>query len=62
MFSLLKPSLVYKDISPDVTDQDEDYDASEWTYSGRNVYRGALDRSYSQWNLDVYWLYDDSLQ
>jgi hypothetical protein len=62
MFSLLKPSLVYKDISPDVTEQDEDYDASEWTYSGRNVYRGALDRSYSEWNLDVYWLYDDSLQ
>jgi len=62
MFSILKPSLVYTDISPDVTEHDEDYDASEWSYSGREVFKGALDRSYSKWNLDVFWLYDSSLQ
>lgn len=61
MFSKLKPSLIYKDISTDISEHDEDYDASEWSYSGRNVFRGGLDRSYSEHNIDVYWLYDENL-
>jgi hypothetical protein len=62
MYSLLKPDLVYQNVSADILEHDEDYDASEWSYSGKQVFRGALDRSYTKWNLDVYWLYDDSLQ
>jgi hypothetical protein len=53
---------VYTNVSADILEHDEDYDASEWSYSGKQVYRGAIDRSYTKWNLDVYWLYDDSLQ
>ena len=62
MYSVLRPELVYTNVSADILEHDEDYDASEWSYSGKQVYRGALDRSYTKWNLDVYWLYDDSLQ
>ena len=62
MYSVLRPDLVYTNVSADILEHDEDYDASEWSYSGKQVYRGAVDRSYTKWNLDVYWLYDDSLQ
>lgn len=62
MYSILRPELLYTNVSADILEHDEDYDASEWSYSGKQVYRGALDRSYTKWNLDVYWLYDDSLQ
>jgi hypothetical protein len=62
MYSILRPELVYTNVSADILEHDEDYDASEWSYSGKQVYRGAIDRSYTKWNLDVYWLYDDSLQ
>jgi hypothetical protein len=62
MYSILRPELVYTNVSADILEHDEDYDASEWSYSGKQVYRGAVDRSYTKWNLDVYWLYDDSLQ
>lgn len=62
MYSILRPDLVYTNVSADILEHDEDYDASEWSYSGKQVYRGAVDRSYTKWNLDVYWLYDDSLQ
>jgi hypothetical protein len=56
MYSILKPDYVYRDISEDIADHDDDYDAEEWNYNGRDVYRGSLDNS-SEWN--VYWLYDD---
>lgn len=56
MYSILKPDYVYRDISEDIADHDDDYDAEEWNYNGRDVYRGLLDRSF-EWN--VYWLYDD---
>ena len=62
MFSILRPSLIYTDISPDVVEHDEDHDAEEWSYSDRTVYRGALDLTYRDHGIDVYWLYDDSLQ
>lgn len=59
MYSILRPSLLYTDISPDIAEHDEDHDASEWSYSDRTVFRGALDSSYKNNGLDVYWLYDD---
>jgi hypothetical protein len=61
MYSILRPSLLYTDISPDIAEHDEDHDASEWAYSDRTVFRGALDGSYKTDGLDVYWLYDDDL-
>ena len=62
MFSILRHPLVYKNISSEITELDEDYDASEWSYNGRNVYRGALDSTYTKdYSLDIYWLYDDNL-
>jgi hypothetical protein len=56
MYSILKPNYVYRNISDDIADHDEDYEAEEWHYNGRDVFRGSLDRSY-EWN--VYWLYND---
>jgi len=61
MYSILRPSLLYTDISPDIAEHDEDHDASEWAYSDKTVFRGALDGSYKGDGLDVYWLYDDDL-
>lgn len=61
MFSILRPTLLYTDISTDITENDEDHDASEWSYSGKTVFKGALDASYKKEGLDVYWLYDDEL-
>jgi hypothetical protein len=61
MYSILRPSLLYTDISPDIAEHDEDHDAAEWAYSDRTVFRGALDGSYKNDGLDVYWLYDDDL-
>ena len=60
MYSILRPTLLYTDISPDIAEHDEDHDASEWAYD-RTVFRGALDASYKTDGLDVYWLYDDNL-
>ncbi len=56
----MKPSLVYTDISPDICENDEDVDAEEWSYDGREVFRGALDVSYRSHGIDVYWLYDNN--
>lgn len=58
MYSLLK-DFVYTDLSPDITEHDEDHDASEWVYSDISVYRGALDTQYISQGLDVYSLYND---
>lgn len=60
MYSLLRPALLYTDISKDIAEHDEDHDASEWAYD-RTVFRGALDASYKNDGLDIYWLYDDNL-
>jgi hypothetical protein len=59
MFSVLKPGYIYSNFSEDVADHDDDYDAEEWNYNGREVFRGCLDPAYPDWN--VYWLYDDNL-
>ena len=61
MYSALRQGLIYPDISPDITEHDEDIDADQWEYDGRNVYRGRPDPMYFEENLNVYWLYDDSL-
>lgn len=59
MFSILKPSFVYKDISPDVTENDIDVVSDLWNIDGREVYRGSRDPQYMHAN--VYWLYDEGL-
>jgi len=57
MFSKLKPNYVYRDITEDIADHDDDYEAEEWNYDGRDVFRGCADPTY-EW--DVYRLYDDN--
>jgi len=59
MYSILKPNYVYRDTSEDIADHDDDFEAEEWHYNGRDVYRGSLDRSFD-WN--VYSLYDENSQ
>jgi hypothetical protein len=59
MYSVLHPDFVYTDISDEIADHDLNYDAEEWNYNGKDVYRGLLDTSY-KWN--VYWLYDETLK
>ncbi len=61
MFSLLRRGLVYHDINPDIVEHDEDIDAVEWSYDGRDVYRGRIDPRYISSKLNVYWLYDDNI-
>ena len=61
MYSALRKGLVYTDISPDITEHDEDIDADQWEYDGKDVYRGRFDPRYTEQNLNVYWLYDDNL-
>jgi hypothetical protein len=61
MFSLLRKGLLYKDISPDIVEHDQDIDADQWVYDGRDVYRGRYDPRYTEYNLNVYWLYDENL-
>ena len=60
MFSLLRKGLIYKDISPDILEHDEDIDADQWVYDDLDVYRGRFDPRYTDQNLNVYWLYDDN--
>ena len=60
MFSILKPSLIYKDISSDIAEHDVDFEAEEWSYDSKSVFRGTFDPRYSE--LNVYWLYDDNLR
>lgn len=59
MFSKLHPTRIYTDISPDVVPHDEEYEAEEWVYDDRKVFRGSEDPSYS--DTKVYSLYDENL-
>lgn len=59
MYSVLHPDFVYTDFSDEIADHDLNYDAEEWNYNGKDVYRGCLDTKY-EWN--VYWLYDENLK
>ena len=51
MFSLLRKGLVYRDISPDILEHDEDIDADQWVYDDKEVYRGRFDPRYTEHNL-----------
>lgn len=59
MFSLLRKGLVYTNLSSDIVEHDLDIDADQWSYDGKDVYRGSIDPEYLKYNLNVYWLYDD---
>jgi len=62
MLSILRKGLVYKNISSDIVEHDADVDADQWNYNDKDVYRGSIDLQYLPYKLNVYWLYDDSLQ
>ena len=62
MFSRLRPTLCYKNLSPEIANHDQDIDADEWDYNGRIVYRGLVDKEYNSHGLSVYWLYDSDLK
>ena len=62
MFSVLRKGLLYKDISPDISEHDIDVDAESWSYDNKEVYKGSIDLRYKDYDIDVYWLYDDSLK
>lgn len=62
MFSRLRPTLCYKNLSPEIANHDQDIDADEWDYNGRIVYRGLADKEYNSHGLSVYWLYDSDLK
>jgi hypothetical protein len=58
MLSILRKGLVYKNISSDIVEHDLDIDADQWSYDSRDVYRGTIDSTYLEYNINVYWLYD----
>lgn len=59
MQSARRPNLVYDDVSTSVLDHDDEYD-SELIYIGNDkVYKGAIDPRYTEFGLDVQWLYDE---
>lgn len=60
MFSRLKPGFLYRDVSPDITENDLNVVSDLWTIENRDVYRGSRDPRYSHAN--VYWLYNEDLQ
>ena len=60
MFSLLRKGLIYKNTSSDIVEHDLDIEADQWSYDGKDVYRGSLDSEYMSHKLNVYWLYDDN--
>ena len=62
MISLLRRGLIYKDISPDIVEHDDDIDADSWVYDEKEVYRGSIDPRYTEHELKVYWLYDENLK
>ena len=62
MFSKLRPTLIYRNLSPEIANHDQDIDADEWDYNGRIVYRGLCDPNYEKEGLSVYWLYDADLK
>jgi len=47
-------------VDSDITDFDIGTDVEEYNYDGRLVFRGNLDTQYSNDQVRVYWLYDES--
>ena len=62
MFSKLRPTLLYKNVSSDISSHDHDVEGELWSYEGRDVYRGSFDPLYAEHGLNVYSLYDDNLK
>ena len=62
MLSVLRKGLVYNNISTDIVEHDLDVDADQWSYDGKDVYRGSVDPEYLSKDLNVYWLYNDNLK
>ena len=62
MYSILKPDLLYTDLSTDIVEHDDDLEVYKWEYDGKEVYRGTHDPRYLKHNLTVYCLYDDNLK
>lgn len=62
MLSILRKGLIYNNISTDIVEHDLDVDADQWSYDGKDVYRGSVDPDYLAKDLNVYWLYDDNLK
>jgi len=60
MQSILDPTILYKDLSRDITEHDVDVVSDLWNMDGRDVYRGSRDTQYSHAN--VYWLYTEDLE
>lgn len=59
MQSLRRKDLIYADTTSTVLDHDDEYD-SELIYIGNDkVYKGAIDSRYTEYGLDVQWLYND---
>lgn len=59
MFSILRKSLLYKDVSETIKPHDSDVEVELWNYDGKDVYRGTVDPEFVDQQLHVYWLYDD---
>jgi hypothetical protein len=60
MYSILKPNILYTDLSRDIIELDEDHEASEWVYSDKpseKFFRGALDTQYQ--DLHIFSLYNN---
>lgn len=62
MLSLLRKGLIYDNISTDIVEHDLDVDADQWSYDGKDVYKGSIDPDYLCRDLNVHWLYDDNLK
>jgi hypothetical protein len=62
MYSILRPELLYTNLSPDVVEHDNDIEVYTWEYDGQEVYRGSIDLQYMKYNLNVYSLYDENLK
>ena len=62
MYSILRPELLYTNLSTDIVEHDDDIEVYKWEYDGQEVYRGSLDPHYMKYNLNVYSLYDENLK
>jgi len=62
MLSILRKGLIYNNISTDIVEHDLDVDADQWSYEGKDVYKGSVDPDYLAKDLNVHWLYDDNLK
>jgi len=59
MQSIRRKDLIYTDVSTTILEQDEDIDADSIDVNNKTVYKGLIDSRYSDYGLDVQWLYND---